>query len=105
MQSVNFVRNTSARDGASLVLEFSDPSKLEFDEALVEEERFAELDKSVGLEPEGWSHNEGGEIIEGQPQSKRGYAQFKYSRPLQAKDVWRMRVEVGGAARNYCYRC
>ena len=42
----------------------------------------------------------GGEIIEGRPQSKGGcWAYFKHSRPLQAKDVLRMRVEVGGEAR------
>ena len=51
------------------------------------------------LEPEGWSHNEGGEIIEGRPQGKgNGYGFFKHTRSLQAKDVWRMRVEVGGLA-------
>jgi hypothetical protein len=48
------------------------------------------------LEPEGWSHNEGGEIIEGRPQgTDDGVAFFKHTRPLLAKDVWRMRVEVG----------
>ena len=50
------------------------------------------------LEPDGWSHNEGGEIIERRPQSNGYYAFFKHTRPLQAKDVWRMRVEVGGFA-------
>jgi hypothetical protein len=40
----------------------------------------------------------GGEIIEGRPQSKGGKAYFKHSRSLQPKDVWRMRVEVGGSA-------
>jgi hypothetical protein len=50
------------------------------------------------LEPAGWSHNEGGEITEGRPQSKGGYAVFRHTRALQAKDVWRMRVEVGGHA-------
>ena len=52
------------------------------------------------LEPEGWSHNAGGEIIQGRPQGKaKGYAAyFKHFRSLQAKDVWRMRVEVGGDA-------
>ena len=50
------------------------------------------------LEPEGWSHSEGGEIIEGRPQWKSGYAHFKHTRSLQPKDVWRMRVEVGGHA-------
>ena len=50
------------------------------------------------LEPEGWSHNEGGEIIEGRPQSKGDWALFKHSRLLRAKDVWRVRVEVGGYA-------
>jgi hypothetical protein len=50
------------------------------------------------LEPEGWSHSGDGEITEGRPQSKGGYADFKHTRSLQAKDVWRMRVEVGGSA-------
>jgi hypothetical protein len=50
------------------------------------------------LEPEGCSHDEGGEITEGRPQGKGGYAHFKHSRALQAKDVWRTRVEVGGNA-------
>jgi hypothetical protein len=52
------------------------------------------------LEPEGWGHNGQGEITEGRPQGKGGgYAVFKHSRVLQAKDVWKMRVEVGGDAR------
>ena len=50
------------------------------------------------LEPEGWSHNEGGEITDGRPQSKGGYAPFKHTRTLLVKDVLRMRVEVGGYA-------
>jgi hypothetical protein len=50
------------------------------------------------LEPQGWSHNGGGEIIEGRPQSKGGGAFFKHTRALQPKDVWRMRVQVGGIA-------
>jgi len=50
------------------------------------------------LEPEGWSHSVGGEITERRPQSKGDYARFKHSRSLQAKDVWRMRVEVGRRA-------
>ena len=51
------------------------------------------------FEPEGWSHNEGGEITEGRPQGKGGGgAYFKHPRSLQAKDVWRMRVKVGGFA-------
>ena len=50
------------------------------------------------LEPQGWSHNEGGEIIERRPQSKGGLALFKHARSLQPKDVWRTRVEVGGIA-------
>ena len=37
-----------------------------------------------------------GEITEGRPQGKGGWAYFKHTRSLQAKDVWRMRVEVGG---------
>jgi len=48
------------------------------------------------LEPGGWSHNEGGEITQGRPQGTgNGFAHFKHSQPLQAKDVLRMRVEVG----------
>ena len=51
------------------------------------------------LEPAGWSHNGKGEITEGRPQGKGGWtAYFKHTRALQAKDVWRMRVEVGGNA-------
>ena len=51
------------------------------------------------LEPEGWSHSEGGEITEGRPQwNGGGWARFKHSRALQAKDVLRTRVEVGGGA-------
>jgi hypothetical protein len=49
------------------------------------------------LEPAGWSHNEGGEIAGGRPQSNGGYAYFKHTRTLQPKDVWRTRVEGGGA--------
>ena len=52
------------------------------------------------LEPQGWSHDGWGEITEGRPQCKDGdFAVFKHSRALLAKDVWRMRVEVGGDAR------
>ena len=52
------------------------------------------------LEPEGWSHDGNGEITEGRPQGKDGGSTFfKHSRSLQAKDVWRMRVEAGGDAR------
>ena len=43
-------------------------------------------------------HNVNGEITEGRPQGKGGWAYFKHTRTLQAKDVWRMRVEVGGGA-------
>ena len=50
------------------------------------------------LEPQGWSHNGDGEITEGRLQSKGAYALFKHTRSLQPKDVWRMRVEVGGGA-------
>ena len=50
------------------------------------------------LEPEGWSHDGDGEITEGRPQGKGGWAFFKHTRALQAKDVWRTRVEVGGSA-------
>ena len=52
----------------------------------------------VALEHEGWSHDEGGKITEGRPQGKGGWAYFKHTRTLQAKDVWRMRVEVVGNA-------
>ena len=48
------------------------------------------------LEPEGWSHDEGGEIIEGRPQGKGGYPYFKHTRSLQAKDVWRRRLKSEG---------
>jgi hypothetical protein len=49
------------------------------------------------LEPEGWSHDEDGEIIDGRPQrTGGGGAFFKHPRSLQAKDVLRMRVEVEG---------
>jgi hypothetical protein len=51
------------------------------------------------LEPEGWSHSGNGEITEGRPQCRGGYACFKHTRSLQAKDVWRTRVEIGGNAR------
>ena len=44
------------------------------------------------------SHNEGGEIIEGRSQSKYGWVYFNHTQELQPKDVWRMRVEVGGGA-------
>ena len=51
------------------------------------------------LEPGGWSHNQAGEITEGRPQGNgNGWAIFKHCRSLQAKDVWKMRVEVGGWA-------
>ena len=50
------------------------------------------------LEPEGWSHNGNGEITEGRPQSKGSCGVFKHPRSLQAKDVWRTRVEAGGYA-------
>ena len=50
------------------------------------------------LAPEGWAHNEGGEIFEGNPRSKGGYARFKHSRELQAQDVLRTKVVEGGEA-------
>ena len=51
------------------------------------------------LEPGGWSHSGNGEITEGRPQRNgNGWANFKHTRALQPKDVWRMRVEVGGDA-------
>ena len=50
------------------------------------------------LEPQGWSHNEGGEIADGRPQSNGGYGYFKHTRTLQAKDVWKMKVVAGGGA-------
>jgi hypothetical protein len=62
------------------------------------------------LDPEGWDHDEDGEIVNGAPQSKGnafifkharqlqskgGDTYFKHSRPLQAADVLKMRVEAG----------
>ena len=49
------------------------------------------------LAPEGWAHNDGGEIFEGKPQSRGGFAPFRHSRELQAHDVLRTKVEGGGA--------
>ena len=51
------------------------------------------------LEPGGWAHNGNGEVSEGKPQSKGGWAFFRHSRELQAQDVLRTKVvEVGGSA-------
>jgi hypothetical protein len=51
------------------------------------------------LAPEGWAHDDGGEIAEGKPQSKGGAAYFMHSRELQAHDVLRTKVvQVGGSA-------
>jgi hypothetical protein len=50
------------------------------------------------LQPEGWAHDEGGEIAEGKPQSKGGFARFRHSRELQAQDVLRTKVVQGGGA-------
>ena len=48
------------------------------------------------LAPEGWAHNEEGEIVEGKLQSKGDFARFRHSRELQAQDVLRTKVvEVG----------
>ena len=50
------------------------------------------------LDTAGWAHNGSGEIVNGQTRSPEGdYAFFKHSQELQGGDVWRMRVEVGGA--------
>ena len=46
------------------------------------------------LEPEGWKHDEGGEIAEGKPQSKSGIVHFRHSRALQAQDVLRTKVST-----------
>ena len=48
------------------------------------------------LEPEGWHHDGAVEITEGHPRSKGRFDSFKHPWLLQAKDIWRMRVEVGG---------
>jgi hypothetical protein len=50
------------------------------------------------LAPEGWAHDGNGEIAEGKPQSKGGAAPFKHSQELQAQDVLRTKVVVGGTA-------
>jgi hypothetical protein len=52
------------------------------------------------LAPEGWAHDEAGEIAEGKPQWCRGaFAPFRHSRELQAQDVLRTKVvQVGGIA-------
>ena len=51
------------------------------------------------LAPEDWKHDEGGEISEGNPQSKGLFAPFKHSRELQAHDVFKTKViKVGGGA-------
>ena len=52
------------------------------------------------LASEGWAHNEGGEIAEGEPRWCKGAdASFMHSRELQAHDVLRTKVvQVGGYA-------
>ena len=51
------------------------------------------------LDTAGWAHNGMGEIVNGQMRGPEGFREafFKHSRALQAKDVWRMRVEGGYA--------
>ena len=53
------------------------------------------------LEPEGWAHNDNGEIVERLLQSKGGYAFFEHFRELQAQDVLRTKVFKGGGARHH----
>ena len=48
------------------------------------------------LAPEGWAHNDGGEVVGGTLQSKGAVAFFKHSRELQAHDVLRTKVVEGG---------
>jgi hypothetical protein len=50
------------------------------------------------LPPAGWAHNNKGEIRNGEPQSKGGFAYFKHSQSLEAEDVLRMKVVAGGKA-------
>ena len=50
------------------------------------------------LDPEGWAHDEGGEIAEGKPQAKSYVADFRHSRELQAGDVLRTKVVEGRGA-------
>jgi hypothetical protein len=49
------------------------------------------------LEAAGWEFSQWGKIMNGQPQSTGigGSAYFKHSRPLEAADVLKMRVQVG----------
>jgi hypothetical protein len=53
------------------------------------------------LDPEGWNHSDGGKVVDGLPQwvvDGPYAAYFKHSRPVNANDVFRMRVESGNAA-------
>ena len=50
------------------------------------------------LNTAGWAHNGSGEIVNGQTRGPEGgTAFFKHAQELQGGDVWRMRVEGGGA--------
>jgi hypothetical protein len=50
------------------------------------------------LDTAGWAHNGSGEIVNGETRSPEGGdAFFKHAQELQGGDVWRMRVEGGGA--------
>ena len=50
------------------------------------------------LDTAGWAHNGSGEIVNGQTRGPEGgIASFKHAQELQGGDVWRMRVEGGGA--------
>jgi hypothetical protein len=50
------------------------------------------------LDTAGWAHNAKGEIVNGQTRSSEDRdAYFKHAQELQGGDVWRMRVEGGGA--------
>ena len=50
------------------------------------------------LDTAGWVHNGRGEVVNGQTRSPEGLeAYFKHAQELQGGDVWRMRVEGGGA--------
>ena len=50
------------------------------------------------LKAEGWAHNGNGEVSEGKPQCKGGWAHFRHSQELQAQDVLRTKVVKGGIA-------
>ena len=57
------------------------------------------------LEPGGWARNGAGEIAEGKPRSKGGYAYFRHSRELLAQDVLRTRVvQSSSVSKSLCPR-